>query len=419
MIGLRIPTEVFFPGGDLSLVEDLYRGDLMAHRFHDLLAQSVLSAVEAIRARRPDSPVRILEVGAGTGSATHAVFEALRGLDRFVEYVYTDVSIGFVQHGKERFGGLAFAKFQMLDIERPIIEQGFDPGAFDLVLASNVLHATRSVRRTLDQVAALAKPAGLLVLNEMTAGRDFATLTFGLLEGWWLSEDPDRRLPHGPLLDQSRWSTALGDAGFDLAQAFGEPGRAGEPFQQCLFLCEKRAPRQPDFPPREYPTVFQETPPAPAPDPVAKVDLLEMIETAVTRVVAEVFEMSAEQVASGKIMSFRDFGADSILSAELVAKINAALELSLQTTAIFNYPGVAELVQHIHDEHGPELAGRLQPAAPAARERQDSREDQRPRIVPQAAAPPPQPQALEDILRQLETGALAYEEAIELYAGEI
>ncbi|WP_437994656.1 class I SAM-dependent methyltransferase [Sorangium sp. So ce145] len=41
-------------------------------------------------------------------------------------------------------------------------------GRFDLALATNVLHATRSIPRTLRNAKALLKENGWLVLNEVT-----------------------------------------------------------------------------------------------------------------------------------------------------------------------------------------------------------------------------------------------------------
>ena len=78
--------------------------------------------------------------------------------------------------------------------------QGFGVGRYDVVCATNVLHATRDMAATLVGCKALLRPGGLLLANELTAKTTFLTLTFGLTEGWWLYSDPTRRIPGAPLL---------------------------------------------------------------------------------------------------------------------------------------------------------------------------------------------------------------------------
>lgn len=39
------------------------------------------------------------------------------------------------------------------------------------------------------------KNNGMLLLNEMAGNSLFPHITFGLLEGWWLYEDPAVRIP--------------------------------------------------------------------------------------------------------------------------------------------------------------------------------------------------------------------------------
>jgi hypothetical protein len=48
---------------------------------------------------------------------------------------------------------------------------------------------------TVANAKALLKAQGLLLVNELTESHLFSHLTFGLLEGWWLYEDAELRLP--------------------------------------------------------------------------------------------------------------------------------------------------------------------------------------------------------------------------------
>ena len=90
--------------------------------------------------------------------------------------------------------------------------QGFEPGSFDAMFATNVLHATRNMGATLQRCKALLRAGGLLLANELCARTEFLTLTFGLTDGWWLYDDPARRIPGSPLL--SRRARVKGIQGF-------------------------------------------------------------------------------------------------------------------------------------------------------------------------------------------------------------
>ena len=133
----------------------------------------------------------ILEIGAGTGGTTHAVLSALGGVNnrstaRFSQYTFTDISAGFFEKAASRFGAWKFRlDFQVLDIEQNPLGQGFEEAWFDLVIASNVLHATKSIDQTLQNVGRVMKPGGKLCLTEITSPRLRTSVIFGTLPGWW------------------------------------------------------------------------------------------------------------------------------------------------------------------------------------------------------------------------------------------
>jgi hypothetical protein len=87
-----------------------------------------------------------------------------------------------------------------------VVLQGFLLGAYDIVFATNVLHATRDMANTLQHCKALLLHGGLLIANELTTKTDFLTLTFGLTDGWWLYDDEHRRIPGSPLLSRHAMS---------------------------------------------------------------------------------------------------------------------------------------------------------------------------------------------------------------------
>ena len=88
-----------------------------------------------------------------------------------------------------------------------------------MVIASNVLHATRYLQETLGHCLALLAPSGQLVALENLRGLGWMDLTFGQLDGWWRFADSYR--PHHALASPAVWRQALGDVGFEGAEVLG------------------------------------------------------------------------------------------------------------------------------------------------------------------------------------------------------
>src|SRR5499427_3305201 len=214
--GRRRATDVLFPGGSMALVEGVYRNNVVADYFNDGIADLAVALVEARLAQAAAARIRIVEVGAGTGGTSAGVFARLRPYrEHIAEYCYTDVSQAFLTHARERYGAAApYLEARVLDIERPIAGQGFEPGSYDVVIAANVLHATRNIRRSLRNVKALLRCDGVLLLNELSEGSLSQHVTFGLLEGWWRYEDAALRIEGSPALSAQTWRRVLAEEGY-------------------------------------------------------------------------------------------------------------------------------------------------------------------------------------------------------------
>lgn len=209
-------TDVLFPEGSMVLVEGLYKNNLVADYFNEGVAKLVEEFVKARLAQDGEARIRILEIGAGTGGTSAGVFARLEPYQSHIaEYCYTDLSPAFLRYAQQNYGPCApYLVTRILDIERPISVQSLESGSYDLVIASNVLHATRNIRRCLHNAKAALCRQGLLVLNEGIEWALKLHITFGLLEGWWLYEDAALRIPGSSLLTPEGWSRVLEEEGF-------------------------------------------------------------------------------------------------------------------------------------------------------------------------------------------------------------
>ncbi|KAI2630164.1 hypothetical protein GGS26DRAFT_598659 [Hypomontagnella submonticulosa] len=155
--------------------------------------------------------MRVLEVGAGTGGSTRGVLAALEG--RMGSYTFTDISPSFFQKARKDFDKYSGRMiFKTLDIEEDPSTQGYELGSYDLIIASNVLHATRRLSNTLRQCRALLRPGGHLLLMEGTRMTTAFQLLFGVLPGWFLGLDDNR--VWAPSTTIPEWNDVLKKVGF-------------------------------------------------------------------------------------------------------------------------------------------------------------------------------------------------------------
>ncbi len=214
--GKTDPLMLLFPNGSSEMVERLYQDSPFARVLNTLVEEAVARIVADLPERRP---IRILEIGAGTGGTTSQILPRLPA--ERTEYVFTDMSDLFTIGARKKFRDYPFVRFGVLDIETDPRGQGFADHQFDLILAANVLHATRNLRETLANVQQLLAPSGSLVLLEGATRQRWLDLIFGLTEGWWRYEDTDLRPDH-PLLSNHQWTNLLRDVGFSEAVALPE-----------------------------------------------------------------------------------------------------------------------------------------------------------------------------------------------------
>ena len=222
LVGQEDPLTLLFSSGEPT-AGDLYLKAPVARAGNRMMGDAISMLVAGLPEGRT---LRVLEIGAGTGASTAAVLPELPA-GRF-DYTYTDISAGFFSEAEARFGGDSI-EYRVLDIEKDPIEQGFDLHGYDVVIASNVLHATRYLNETLENCRLLLAPSGVLLALENLRVQDWQDLTFGQLDGWWRFEDKYRT--RHAMVGSKIWSRALSDAGYDDIEVIGvsKSSSVGEP----------------------------------------------------------------------------------------------------------------------------------------------------------------------------------------------
>ncbi|KAL3417500.1 beta-ketoacyl synthase domain-containing protein [Phlyctema vagabunda] len=200
---------------ETTILEHMVQDALLDNHYKNCLGAEVANGfladmMKQMTHRYPH--MKILEIGAGTGGATKAVLEAIGGM--MSSYTYTDISVGFFGAAEKLFKAYTDKMtFKILDIDKAPASQGFELHSYDIVIASNVLHATPSLYTTLVNTRKLVKPGGYLLLLELTNSSPLrSSMIFGGLPGWWLGVDDGRKL--APLVSPKGWHSVLRKAGF-------------------------------------------------------------------------------------------------------------------------------------------------------------------------------------------------------------
>ncbi|WP_307841863.1 polyketide synthase [Streptomyces syringium] len=236
--GRRDPLDLMFQDSGPEMIQQYYDLD-PSTRVHNRMATHVLSAL--LRAWPRDRPLRILEVGAGTGGlAAHL----LPLLDDRAHYTFTDISATFFPAAQARFDAhIPRMTYRTLDLDTDPVRQGYAEGSFDLVIAGYALHTAADLRAGLRRLARLTAPGGHLMTLEVH-DLPLLAMVFGTLENFWHAQDRDLR-PDSILLPRRQWLTVLADSGFeDVVQPIPEPAPLQDAFSVLLARTPPTGERQ-------------------------------------------------------------------------------------------------------------------------------------------------------------------------------
>ena len=209
------------------------------------LNNRVVAAAAAARAA-PAGRARVLEVGAGLGSATEAVLAGLPAVER---YQVTEPMPFFRRRAERRLRashpGVAL-QFGSLDVNGRWAEQGVRPAAQTLVVGVNVFHLARDLVATLREAFEALEPGGWLVAGEAIRPRPHACvgaeLPFQILQSYHAVEtDPELR-PTPGFLTAEGWAGALGRAGFGEIELVPDAARLRDLWEGAITaaVCGRR-----------------------------------------------------------------------------------------------------------------------------------------------------------------------------------
>jgi len=182
--------------------------------------------------------LRILEVGAGPGSASEILLRLFdeRGLlPRVERYFVTDPNAFFLRSAQRKlarqYPGLPF-EWGALNLDSSWNTQGINQGEFDLVYAVNVMHISKDLLFSLDQARSALSSDGWLVIGECLRPYSnqpiYPELMFQILESFTNVQTDSEIRPNPGFLTAVQWRRAFTRAGFERVEVAPDIDRIRE-----------------------------------------------------------------------------------------------------------------------------------------------------------------------------------------------
>ncbi|MEU5364175.1 amino acid adenylation domain-containing protein [Streptomyces sp. NPDC005925] len=360
------PLQLLFPDGDWHVTEALYASNPAARLQNGIAASMIRTFVDQHPTGRK---VRILEVGAGTGSTCDRILPTLPA--GRVQYHFTDISTAFTGPARQRYAdAYPFVTYGLFNIDDDPVPQGLAPGSADVVVAANVLHDAKNLSATLRNIRGLLAPGGLLVLIEGTVNSPLNMIGFAFLEGFGNYQDQRE----ATLLSVPEWRAQLEAVGFTRCASVPDGAPAVDALVQHVLIARAPSGREaldtaalqqalgdllPDYMVPHHYVLLDRLPlgangkvdrsalPSPWPEP----DLKDSTSphTALQQRLFEIWSDVLGRDDFGVEDDFFDLGGDSLHAVRIIGRLRA--ELGVRQTGdeavdmLFQAPTVAELAK--------------------------------------------------------------------------
>jgi SAM-dependent methyltransferase/acyl carrier protein len=346
----------------------LYRKEFQAG---SLVIREIMQTIAQSQKQRTN--LRILEIGAGTGAVTREVLPVL--LPERTTYVYTDISQYFLQIGQQDFGDYAFLETSLFNLEQPPQEQGYEPHSFDVIIAGGVIHATRSIKESLEHMRSLLAPDGLLLFVEPTKLHPFWELFMGLQQGFDRFEDISLR--SNPLLSPNQWQEVLLAAGFTDCTVFNQPASIADFLGVYTFMARGSSSVQ-KFKKQEIKSFLQKKlPEYMVPTEFILLDALPLTangkvnrqalpqlqnlpqfkttyavpQTETEQVIASIWQEVLRIEKVGINDNFFELGGDSLQATQVISRMREKFQINLPVQNLLQAPTLASLAKSIEEIH--------------------------------------------------------------------
>lgn len=233
---------LLFPEGRMDYAHALYRETVTSRYLNKMVSEAVIrigTAKKLSQNIEHDEPLRILEIGAGTGATTDVVIPRLKAAGGVftTDYLFTDLSNFFLLAARDRFKNCPWMRFQIADIDKDFMQQGLKPESMDIIIAAGVMNNAFNADEAVDGSMRILAPGGWMLITEPT--REFPEMLISQAFMMTYPED-DRKHTKTTFMSVKQWQDVFHKAG--AAEVLTLPGEDHllAPFGQKLFVVRKK-----------------------------------------------------------------------------------------------------------------------------------------------------------------------------------
>ncbi|AJQ28949.1 bifunctional Gfo/Idh/MocA family oxidoreductase/class I SAM-dependent methyltransferase [Pelosinus fermentans] len=241
MSGKQQAALLLFPEGRMDYANALYRETITARYLNKAVSEAVIR-IGAAKKVAPDveseEPLRVLEIGAGTGATTDVVVPRLKvsaGVLK-TDYLFTDVSNFFLSAARERFKDCPWMRFRIANIDKDFIQQGLQTESADIIIAAGVMNNAFNINETVDRLMQILVPGGWILITEPT--REFPEMLISQAFMMTRPED-DRKNTNTTFMSVKQWQDVFQKTGAVEVLTLPNEDHPLAPLGQKIFAVRK------------------------------------------------------------------------------------------------------------------------------------------------------------------------------------
>jgi len=238
--GKKNGVDIMFSPENINIVNEYYSDNLF-YNVHNIAGAKILNYDISKR----KNPI-VVEIGGGMGGGTKQfILQRLKEnapLDEFT-YFFTDIANKLLRITKkdllEITSDLNSFKFQKLNFNSALAEQGYEENSVDVIWGVNAAHVAYDLKFSLTELFKTLKPGGSLIISETVRPRgnkmiqqEFLLNT--LRDYWNVKLDENIRTRHG-FMEWRDWIKALEATGFVKAETIPDMSLLEKEYDNCYI----------------------------------------------------------------------------------------------------------------------------------------------------------------------------------------
>ena len=225
---------ILFPEGKMDIANALYSDTTIARFLNKSVSDEIIK-----RLRGRDVTLRVLEIGAGTGSTTKKIIKELNKIsnkNNNIEYLFTDISQFFLSNAKEEYKKYPWMKFKKIDLDDNLVAQGLKKESVDIIVAAGVLNNVNDIDKVIGELKDLLRHNGEMLITEATG--EAATMLVS--QAFMMDEAADdRKNTESTFMTLEQWIDVFKNSNLNDIYITPDKGHPLDSLGQKLFIVRK------------------------------------------------------------------------------------------------------------------------------------------------------------------------------------